>query len=155
HLRAVESFRVIRRGLEPDRALEIAQIDRVPSLTREALDDLGLTRPHADGGAGAREVNRQRRSPAATADDRCSHARRSPRRRSFPASSRPMFSWWRTMTTATPAAQATTRAPGYPSMTAPSGTHRAARIEASDTYRKLSVIASHTSAAGATAHGTR
>src|SRR5256886_4208399 len=49
---------------------------------------------------------------------------------------------------------AITNGGGVPRSKAPSGTHAAARMEPSETYRKLSVITSHTSAAGSTAHGT-
>src|SRR6266850_1033459 len=43
---------------------------------------------------------------------------------------------------------------GAPRSRAPSGTHAAASIEPSETYRKLTVTSSHTRAAGNTASGT-
>src|SRR2546426_7279075 len=58
-----------------------------------------------------------------------------------------------TMSTETAGAASTAGGEG-PSSSAPSGTHSAARIEPSDTQRKLTVTASQTAAAGSTASGT-
>src|SRR5262245_36632152 len=85
--------------------VDVLQVEGVAARRPHSVDDLSRAGPEADGGARPREVDRQPHAPAATADDADSqrHARRSPRRRSVPAKSRPMFSWWRTITMAAPA----------------------------------------------------
>src|SRR2546421_3906030 len=97
---------MVRRRRQSRGALDVAEIDRIAMAPGQALDHFGLPGPHRDVGARAPEMDRQRRAPAPTADDGRPHARRSPSRRSLPATRRPMFSWWRRMTIAAPAAQA-------------------------------------------------
>src|SRR5262245_10139371 len=145
---------VVRR-LHRGRHIDVGQIPRAPAAGADAVDDLALARPEPDRGAAARDVDRQRRAPAAAADDRDAHAeRRWPSFGSWPARSRVMFAWWRATTIAPTAKAAITKGGGAPRSRAPSGTQAAARMEPSDTYRKLMVTASHTSAAGSTASGT-
>src|SRR3989454_6119278 len=65
-----------------------------------------------------------------------------------------MLAWWRATITAAIASAAITEGKEWPRSSAPIGTQAAARIEPSDTQRKLIVTASQTAAAGTTAPGT-
>src|SRR5438445_6516 len=152
---AAECLVEIRRRLDRGRHVDVGEVPRAPALGADPVDDLALARPETHRGARPRGVDRQRGAPASAADDRDAHAeRRWPSFGSWPARSRVMFAWWRPTMIAPTANAAGANGPGIPSSNAPSGTQEAARMEPSETYRKLSVTSSHTSAAGSTASGT-
>src|SRR2546428_3814829 len=145
----VQRLALVRRRFDHGRNVDVGEVPGAPAAGADRLDDLALAGPETYPRSASRGVNGQRCAPAAAAHDRDAHGegRRCPSFGSWPASRRAMFAWWRTTTIVPTPNAASTDGPGEPSSRAPSAAHRAARIEPSETYRKLTGTPSHTAAA--------
>src|SRR5262249_50048339 len=91
----------VGRGLDRRRDVDVRQVVGAAAARPDTIDDLGFAGPQTHRRAGPRDVDRERRAPASSTDDRDAHAeRRWPSFGSWPPRSRVMFAWCRATTIA-------------------------------------------------------
>src|SRR6185503_19766256 len=132
----------------------VREVDRVGASRHHLVDQGGVARPQPHLVPEAPEMHRERRAPAAGAEDGDpAHYTRTPRRCSVPVRSRRTFERWRKTISAAAEAAATTIGGGLPSAYASGGSAIDAATEPSEMYLVSQTTATNTASAGGRANG--